>query len=131
MKNIILPTSPGQPGTLAEVTSLLAEAGVNIRSFDAHEDEDHGLISMYVDDYDEALILLKQAGFHPISEDALVVRVLDEPGALARIANRFKEAHINLRSLHIVHRSDGSNLASLVTSDNEAARKLLSDLSVS
>jgi hypothetical protein len=130
MKQLTIPTE-GHPGELAAVTRILGEAGINIESIDGEEEGDgHGVLSLTVDRYDEALRLLRAAGFRPITEDAVVIRVPDEPGALAKVAARFSDAGVNIRSLHIVRRREGNCLVSLVTSDNEAASRLVADLVV-
>jgi hypothetical protein len=130
MRQLTIPTD-GQPGELATVTRILGEAGINIESIDGEEESDgHGVLVLMVDRYDEALRLLRKEGYRPITEDALVIRVADEPGALAKVAARFSDAGVNIRSLHIVRRRPGSSLVSLVTSDNEAAARLVADLVV-
>lgn len=130
MKQLTIPTE-GHPGELAAVTTILADAGINIDSIDGEEEGDgHGVLVLTVDRYDEALRLLRAEGFRPITEDAIVIRVADEPGGLAKVAARFSAAGVNIRSLHIVRRREGSCLVSLVTSDNEAAAGLVSDLVV-
>jgi hypothetical protein len=63
---------------------------------------------MTVDKYDLALKKLRDASFNAITEDSLLIKLKDEPGALAKIVNRFKDANINIRSFHIISR-DGQN----------------------
>lgn len=130
MKQITIPTEKGSSGQLAEVTSILAEESIDLLSIDAHEEENHGFIVLTVDRYDEALKVLRVAGYQTITEDALVIKVDDKPGALARVANRFKEAHINLRSLHIIRRREGVIHVSLVSDDNTVALEVVRDLLV-
>lgn len=130
MKQITIPTESG-PGQLADITSLLAAKEINITNIDAQEGDGHGFVVLRVDQYDLALKTLRDAGFQPISEDALVIRVEDRPGALAEVANRFKEAQINLRSLHIIRRRSGSIDVSLVSDDNALALSLVNDLLIS
>ena len=130
MRQITIPTE-NRPGELAKITQLLAEAGVNIQSLDTMEDEDHSIIVLTVDRYDTALRLLRDTGYQAVTEDALVIRVMDEPGALARVAKRLADAGVNVRSLHILRRrKEKPSLVSLVTDDNEAAAKLVEDLHV-
>ncbi|MBK1827030.1 ACT domain-containing protein [Haloferula rosea] len=121
-----------QPGQLAVLTRLLGDGGVDIRSLDADqaEGQDFGIIRIVVDRYDEALQLLRDAGYAPVTEDALLIRAPDEPGSLARVAARFSDAGINVKSLHILHRQEGESLVSLVTDDNELARDTVADLLV-
>lgn len=129
MKQITIPTQ-NRPGELAAVTGLLAQHSININSLDAMEEDDHGFIVITVDQYDESLRRLREAGYHPVSEDAIVIRVTDEPGALAKVAKRFQDANINLRSLHIIRRCKSVSHVSLVSDNNQAAMKLVEDLRV-
>ncbi|MGB0990891.1 MAG: ACT domain-containing protein [Akkermansiaceae bacterium] len=127
MKQITIPTE-NRPGELASITAILAEHSVNIRDIDAMEDGDHGFVMLSVDDYDEALECLRAAGYRPVTEDAIVIRVADEAGALAKVASRFAQAQINLRSLHIIRRSQGDIHVSLSSNDNQAAMNVVKDL---
>lgn len=128
MKQITIPIE-SRPGELARITRLLADADVNIQSLDTMEDEEQGILVLTVDRYDTALRLLRDAGYQAVTEDAIVIRVIDEPGALARVASRLAEAGVNVRSLHILRRRKGKpSLVSLVTDDNEAASKQVEDL---
>ncbi|BDS06548.1 amino acid-binding protein [Oceaniferula spumae] len=129
MKQIIIPTE-NRPGEIATITGILAEHSVNIRDIDAMEDGDHGFIMLCVDDYDEALDCLRAAGYRPVTEDAIVIQVPDEPGALAKVASRFAEKNINVRSLHIMRRQNGNIHVSLSSDDNVKAAEVVSDLIV-
>lgn len=115
-------------GMLADISATLADRGVNIETIDGEAAESRGIIRLTVDLYDEALSALRDSGFQAISEDALLIRLKDESGALAKVAARFKDANINIRSLRILRREGGYALVTLVTEDNEAARALVEDL---
>jgi len=115
-------------GMLADISTALAAQSVNIESIDGEAAESRGIIRLTVDNYDIALQALRDGGFQAVSEDALLIRLKDEPGALAKAASRFKDAHINIRSLRIVRRERGYALVTLVTEDNDAARELVADV---
>jgi hypothetical protein len=117
-------------GMLADLSQVLAARKVNIESIDGESAESRGIIRLTVDRYDEALSALRDSGFQAISEDALLIRLKDESGALARAAARFKDANINIRSLRILRRDAGFALVTVVTEDNQAARHLVSDVLV-
>ena len=76
---------------------------------------------------DEALLALRDSGFQAISEDALVVRLRDEPGALAKIAVRFKDADLNVRSIRFLRHEDGYAWVTIVTQNNARAAELLEE----
>lgn len=118
------------PGQLATIAALLAAASINIEDIDGEEGDGVGVIDLVVRDLDRALAVLRGAGFDAIAQDALVLRLDDAPGALAVVAARLRDAGLNVRSLHIVQRAEGSCLVSAVTSDNDRARAVLADLLV-
>ena len=127
MKEITLVTPPDRPGTLADIAELLAARGINITEMEVIDDHIHGIIRFQAQPYDEALRALADAGHHALSEEVLLIRIRDEPGAIARVAARFREPRINVNSLRILRRHGGWATVALSTSDNAAARKLLAD----
>ncbi len=121
---------PNEIGIAARITTCLAERGINIEEIDIEEVEDHGIVVLSVDQYDDALRALRDAGFRAVTQDTLLVRLEDKPGALAVVAVRLKDAGLDLRSMHILRRDQGYTFASLVASDNVRAAGLLKDLLV-
>lgn len=115
-------------GVAAEIATCLAESGVNIEEIEIEGVEDRGVVVLTVDRYDEALRALRDRGFHAITQDALLVRLEDKPGALAAIAVRLKDAGLDLRSMHILRRDATGTYASLVASDPTRAAELLKDV---
>jgi hypothetical protein len=116
---------PNKPGQFAAIAEVLAKRGVNIESFDLEGHGKEGLIVLMVDRYDDALHALRDAGFRAVTQDTLLIRVEDKPGALATVAVRLKDAGLDLRSMHIVRRSDHFTIVSLVSNDNARAATVL------
>ena len=114
-------------GVLADITATLAQANVNLESINTQVNGEHGTIIISTDDTDRALVALADAGYSAVTDDALLIRLKDEPGALARIAQRFSEAGINIRSVHILDRKDGIATIALSTSpeDRQQAEALV------
>ena len=121
---------PNELGIAARLTACLAERGINIEEIDVESVEDHGIVVLSVDRYDEALRALSDQGFRVITQDTLLVRLEDKPGALASVALQLKDAGLDLRSMHILRRNDSGTTASLVCSDNAAAAEVLRDVLV-
>ena len=130
MKQITVLTRQ-HPDELTRVALLMGEAGVNIEDIAADNIEETGIIVLSVDHYDKALQALRDAGLRAITQDALVIRLEDRPGALATIAKRLRDAGIDLRSMHILRREAGSSLASIVATDNTLAASVLAEVVVS
>jgi hypothetical protein len=119
------------PGLLAQVSEILAERGINIETLDAETVQDYGVVIFTVDRYDEALVALRDAGVPALSEDAIIIRIADEPGALAKISRRFHDAEIRLRSVRIIRRDAGHGLVALSTERTERALDLVRDVLIS
>ena len=120
--------APNQPGQLALITEALAKYDVNIEDFDVESHGAEGLISLTVDKYDDALRALRDEGYRAVTQDTLLIRLEDKPGALATIALRLKEAGLDLRSMHIVRRTGNVSIATLVADDNAKAAAILHDV---
>ena len=130
MKQITI-VAESDPGLLARASEVLAERGINIETLDAETVQEHGVVILTVDRYDEALAALRDAGIPAVSEDAIIIRIVDEPGALARISRRFHDAEIRLRSVRIIRRNEGYGLVALSTERTEKALDLVKDVLVS
>jgi len=127
MKQIIILTPPDRPGTVADIAERLAAQGVNILAMDVTDDHAHGVVLLEAEPYDEALRALADSGYHAVGEEVLVIRIKDEPGALAKVATRFREPQINIHAMRIVRRDGGWASVILSTNDNQRARALLAD----
>jgi len=130
MKEIIIITAPDRPGTVADVAELLAAREVNILEIEVTDDHVHGIIRLQAEPYDVALRALAEGGFNALSEEVIVIRIKDEPGAIARISARFREPQININALRIMRRDGGWATVILSTGDNVRARALLQDCAV-
>ena len=109
-------------GVLSDITRTLAQANINLESINTQVNGEHGTIIISTDDTDRALLALADAGYSAVTDDAMLIRLNDEPGALAKVAQRFGEAGINIRSVHILDRKDGFATIALSTSPEERER---------
>ena len=88
------------PGRLADVTGFLAEAGINLRALSIADTTDFGILRMVADQPDEAVKLLKEAGFTARETDVIGVEVPDHPGELARIMALFRDEGVSIEYLY-------------------------------
>ena len=116
-------------GALAEITRVLAEAGINLSTINTQVENGQGMVILSADntDTDQALTVLTNAGFTAVADDSLIIRLEDEAGALAKVAARISQAGINIRSLHILDRQAGYATVALgiTPEDRERTRALL------
>lgn len=119
-------------GVVTEISEALAEAGINIETLDAELVDESVVVVLMVDRYDQALhVIHKLNGMRIVTEDAILVKLTNEPGALARIARRFTDAGIGLRSIRFIQRNSKNGLVAISTERTDAALALVADVLVS
>ncbi len=123
--NRIIVMARNEVGVIADISKALADEGINIETISAEGLSEKGVITLTTDAYDDALRVLTHAGFKTVSDESLVIRLPDEPGALAKIAERFKNAGVNIQSLHIIDRRNGHALVALSADDRAKAETIV------
>ena len=125
--NRIVIMANNEVGVIADITRVLAEEGINLETITTETTGDQGVVVLTVDNTDHALSALNQAGYKAVSDDALVLRLRDEPGALAAVADSLRSAGVNIQSLHILNREGGYAIIALTTNDRERALAAIDD----
>ena len=116
-------------GIVAELTELLARQAINIETIDAELAGRHVVVVLTVDDFDKANRIVRNFGaLQVLSEQALLVKLKDEPGALAKIARRFFDAGIGMHSIRIIQREHDYSLVAISADQLHAARELVGDV---
>ena len=114
-----------EAGVIADIAGALAARNINIETISAEALGEKGAITLTVDDHDSALRALTDAGFKTVSDESLILRLRDEPGALAKLAEKFKQADVNIRSLHILDRRNGYATVAISADDRAKAEALV------
>ena len=128
-KRIVI-VADNEVGVIAGITRVLADGGINLEGLNVETSGEQGTIVLNADDTDHALALLNQAGYKAVGDDIIVLRIRDEPGALATVADSLKQANVNIQSLHILGRSDGLATVALTTDDRERAEMAISYVTI-
>ena len=123
--NRIIVIANNEAGVIADIAAALAERNINIETISAEALGETGAITLTADDQDGALRALTDAGFKTVSDESLVLRLRDEPGALARLAERFKQADVSIQSLHILDRRNGYATVAISADDRGKAESLV------
>jgi len=89
-----------QAGRVSEVTSLLGEAGINIRGFSVSDTADHGILRLVVDRPDDAYELLRDAGFAVKESDVICIDLPDVPGGLAGVLKIVSDAGVSIEYVY-------------------------------
>lgn len=96
-------------GRLAEVTGVLAEAGVNIRALSLADTADFGILRLIVDKNDAAKQALKDHGFTVGKTQVVALEVPDRPGGLAGILRTMGVAGISVEYMYAFVQPSGKN----------------------
>jgi hypothetical protein len=95
---------PDTPGSLARLGQTLGDARVNIEAILGIARQGEGLVRFVPRDATGAVRALEAAGFPHTTREVLVVRVLDEPGALGEVALVMATAGINIDAVYVTTR---------------------------
>ncbi|MDD2604411.1 MAG: ACT domain-containing protein [Desulfobacterales bacterium] len=116
-------------GRLAEVTGILAAAGVNIRALALADTSDFGVLRLIVDDNQKAENALKQGGLTVSKTDVVAVAVDDRPGGLHHILELLQNAGINVEYMYAFVQHSGANAVMIFRFDqpDDALKVLTAD----
>ena len=118
-----------RPGALARVCDALAKAEININALATSDTVDHTVVRMLVSDPTKALMLLGEAGALALETEVLMIETANQPGVLAKIAERLAEAGVNIEYVYLAGgRGVENGLIVLRPSDIEKAQRALQDL---
>ena len=118
-----------RPGALARVCEALAKAGINVHALTISDTVDHSVVRMVVSDPTKALMLLGEAGVLALESEVLMIETQNEPGVLAKIAERLAEAKVNIEYAYLAGSPNApQGLIILRPSDVDKAQRTLRDL---
>ena len=89
-------------GLLADLSYALGQENVNIESISADTMGDKAVIHLVVSDEKKGKEILERGGFIVMSSDAMVVKVIDRPGELAKVARILSDARVNIKNVQLV-----------------------------
>ncbi|MEQ1795257.1 MAG: ACT domain-containing protein [Nitrospira sp.] len=120
-----------KPGVIAQVASVLGEAGVNIKAFSAPEVTGTGKLRLLVADLDGARAALKAAKIKFKEETALLLSLKNQPGALMDVAQLLTKNRINIKCGYCTPSREGKRaIVVLTVSKTDKALALLQDQSL-
>lgn len=120
-----------RPGVLAELAELLLAEGLDIRDVESQIVGEDLFLKLVLSDYDRGLAVLAAAGYQAIPRENVLLRIEDEPGALARLARRLADAGIDIRGISLVHQSGQHCAVAISSSDDARVREIFNHLLIS
>jgi hypothetical protein len=89
-----------QPGQMLEPCRLLARAGIDIRTLSLADTRQFGILRAIVSDWNNAAVLLQNAGYVVNVPEVVAVEVADRPGGLADLMALFEDSGINIEYMY-------------------------------
>ncbi|MBU1168086.1 MAG: ACT domain-containing protein [Proteobacteria bacterium] len=114
-------------GRIAEATSILADAGINIRAMSLADTTDFGVLRLIVSDVDKAEKALKDQGFAVGKTNVVAVQVEDKPGGLNRILQVLAKAEINVEYIYAFLRDSDQAIMIFRFDNTDNALKILQE----
>lgn len=87
-------------GRLAEVTSTLGDAGINIRALSLADTSEFGILRLIVNDIRKAHQVLHERGFTLGETEVLAVEIPDRPGGLSSVLRVLGTKGINVEYMY-------------------------------
>lgn len=112
-------------GRLAQLTSKIRKAGINIDAACAWVEGGVGHLRIVTPDHDQVCTAITPAASKCEFNEVLFVRIPNRPGALDELAGKLAGGTIDIRTLYATGDETGTATVILETSDNRKALELL------
>ena len=118
-------------GRLSEITGVLADNDINIRSLSLADTADFGILRLIVDKVEEAERVLKEGGFTVGKTNVIAVEVPDRVGGLASVLKILEKAQLNVEYMYAFVNKSGENAVMIFRfEETDEAIKILQDAGI-
>jgi hypothetical protein len=115
-------------GRLSEITGVLADNNINIRSLSLADTADFGILRLIVDKVEEAEKVLKEGGFTVGRTNVIAAEVPDRVGGLASVLKVIETAGLNVEYMYAFVNRSGENAVMIFRFEEvDEAIKVLQD----
>jgi hypothetical protein len=115
-----------KPGVLARITRALAAEKVNIVALTLVDSQEHGVLRLVANPAEAARQTLRQLNLPVTETPVLRMELPNRPGALADIAGKLGEAHVNINYAYCTSGAPGGRTTAVVkVADLAKAQKVL------
>ncbi len=114
-------------GKMAEVTRLIADAGIDLRALSLADTRDFGILRIIVSKPEDTALLLTEHGWTYKITPVIGVKVPDIPGGVATVLEMLDQANVNVEYMYaFVNRTPGEADTIFRVDNEEATREVLS-----
>lgn len=113
-------------GRLAEITDIIAKAGIDIRALSIADTTNFGILRIIVDKPDEAEKVLKEAGLTVSLTNVIAIGIPDQPGGFSNAMKCLADAGMGVEYMYaFISRDKGRAYVILRVNDDKRAIEVL------
>jgi hypothetical protein len=105
-------------GRIAKITTILGNAGINIRAMALADTSDFGILRLVMTDTDKGVELLRDNGFTVKVTDVIAVSITDKPGALGELLTVLETAGLNLEYVYVLNQMNPQKAVLIIRFDD-------------
>ncbi len=106
------------PGTLAEVTGVVAENGINIENVCAYGAGDVAVFHLLTNDVEKTKKALEKKGYRVVETEVIVMHLWNRPGSLSAVAAKFRQHSIDLQYVYGTSSQAGEKMTMVFSATN-------------
>ena len=115
-----------KPGILAQVTAAIAKAKLNLVALTLVDSQEHGVLRLVPEDPASTRTVLAKLNLPMTETEVLRIELSNRPGALADLAGRLGENHININYAYCTSGAPGGHTTGILkVADTKKAEKVL------
>ena len=113
-------------GLLADISYILGKNNINIDGLNMDIVGKKAIISLAVKDHLKAREILQQNNYDITENDAIVVKISNNPGAVSEITNMLIKEKINVENLSVISSNTNEGVFALIVDKPRKANRILS-----
>lgn len=113
-----------EPGSLAEVTETLGDAGINIEAISAGVIGEKAVVQILTNHQEDAIEVLQEANISFTNKPVLTLKMKDTPGQVAKLTAALSNAGVNITAFYVTMKGQQVLSAEPIEKAEEIANEL-------
>ena len=115
-------------GELTDITTILSDNGISLKSINLVDSSDFGLLRVIVDDTKKAAFVLEKEGFSLTITNVLGIRIKNRVGSFNEVVTALSKNDVNIEYIYTVDSdTEGIFIFKVSPKDFEKAEKILKE----
>ncbi len=115
-------------GELTDITTILSDNGISLKSINLVDSSDFGLLRIIVDDTKKAAFVLEKEGFSLTITNVIAVKIENRVGSFNKVVTALSKNDVNIEYIYTVDSDkEGIFIFKVSPKDFEKAEKILKE----